>query len=199
MKALSSTIGLILRHPATMSVKRHVRDLRWSARGRNIANPAVPDRIRSILFVCLGNICRSPFAALIAARRLSDRGVAVKCTSAGITARQAERSPADARSVAEDFGVSLSHHVPQLLTRELIDTHDAVVVMEASQFEELAAAYPHARERLLLLPLFDADDTAAYERYNIADPFAQPRSAYEACYQRIDRAVSRLLTAMNLI
>ena len=197
--AFARTITMFLRHPATMTLKRHLRDMRWSLKGRNIATPKLPAGVKSMLFVCLGNICRSPFAELIARRRLAERGVQVLCASAGINPRQGDRSPADACRAASSFGISLDVHIAQPLTAELLDAHDAVIVMEASQLEQLARMYPHARHRLLLLPLFEADEvTSAYERYNIEDPFSQPLAAFEACYRRIDRAVSKMLTAMNL-
>jgi protein-tyrosine-phosphatase len=68
-----------------------------------------------------------------------------------------------------------------------------VFVMEQSQLVQLRTAFPEHRERVFLLSLFDGEAGNAYERYNIADPFGQPLSAYEACYERIDRATRHWL------
>jgi protein-tyrosine phosphatase len=151
------------------------------------------------LFVCLGNICRSPFAAVLAERRFRELGVTgIHCASAGISTRQSNRAPEYACEVAEAaYGVSLRDHRPQTMTRELADTFDLIVVMEAGQLEQLRAAYPYARARTVLLSLFDADGVPAYQRYHIDDPFSQPRAAFEASYRRIDRAVSRLIEALR--
>lgn len=182
---------------AVMAVRRPLREAWWWFKGMNVANPPLPADVRSMLFVCLGNICRSPFAELIAARRLEQaRDTRIRCASAGIRTTQAARPPDDAREVARTFGVSLDAHRPQTLTRKLVDEYDLIVVMELQQLEILREAYPDAADRIVLLPLFDSDAATPYERVNIQDPFARPREAFVACYQRIDRSVDALLLAV---
>jgi protein-tyrosine phosphatase len=181
-----------------MAAKRTARDLWWHVRGRGVQNPPLPAEVRSILFVCLGNICRSPFAELIAARQLDALGLAhIRCASAGIRATQAAAPPGDACAVARKFGISLAAHRPQLLTRDLVNAHDMVIVMEMAQLAQLRAAYPDAADRLFLMPLFEGDERSGYDGYNIADPFSLPRTAYEVCYRRLDRAVASLITAIQ--
>lgn len=191
-------IGAVLRHPLTMRVKPRVRAAWWAMRGARTRNPELPARVESALFVCLGNICRSPFAAELGSRLLSGPGRgAVTCSSAGIRPSQAARPPADACMVSARYGLSLADHCPQLLTRDLIEAHDLVIVMEWSQLVLLREAYPESHDRIVLLSLFDAAAAGAYERYNIADPFGGPIAAYEACYRRIDRALRALAERMS--
>ena len=181
---------------AVMAVRRPLREAWWWFKGMNVMNPPLPERVQSMLFVCLGNICRSPFAALIAARRLEQaEDTRIRCASAGIRTTQAARSPHEAREVAAAFGVSLDEHRPQTLTRELVDEYDLIVVMELRQLETLREAYPDAVDRIVLLSLFDPDAGTPYERVNIQDPFSRPRDAFVSCYERIDRAVNALLLA----
>jgi protein-tyrosine phosphatase len=194
-RALSSG----LRHPWTMAAKGLVKDAVWLLKGRRIENPALPATVTSVLFVCLGNICRSPFAEQVAARRFAETGATTTCASAGITARQSGRVPPHGRDVATaDYGISLDRHEPQRLTREMVDAFDLVVVMEAGQLLQLRAAYPHATQRLVLLSLLDPAPVSPYQRYHIDDPFGQPRSAFGASFSRIDRAVSRLVEQLAL-
>ena len=187
----------ILRHPLALMIKRPFRNLLWNFRGPKVNNPPIPSNVRSVLFVCFGNICRSPFAALIASRQLAARvDVAIRCDSAGIKTTQGGRSPKEACEVAADYGVSLVNHRPQMLTPSLVNAFDMVIVMESSQLQELRTLYPDAANRFFLLSLFATGRNSGYGRYNIADPFSQPRAAYEVCYRRIDDAVSRLLAAV---
>ena len=186
----------MLTHSLAMALKRRARDLLWSLNEPKVKNPPIPLHVRSMLFVCLGNICRSPFAAHIASHQLAVNDAAgIRCDSAGIKTTQGGRSPGEACEVAAEYGVSLVHHRPQMLTRSLVDAFDMVVVMESSQLQELRISYPDAADRLFLLSFFEVG-LAGYERYNIPDPFSQPRTAYEACYRRIDGAVSRLIAAV---
>lgn len=190
----SSAIRRMVTHPAARAVKRVVRDRWWTLRGRSIANPPVPETVESILFVCLGNICRSPFAAMLATRRLAELGAGgVRCHSAGIRTTQAARPPQEALDASTAYQLSLEGHRPQPLTRALVEASDLIVVMEAGQLRDVRARYPEAAGAVVLLSLFDQMVTSGFDRYHIADPFGQPRAAFDACYRRIDRALAELL------
>lgn len=185
-------------HPAAMAIRRRIRDILWTIRGIALRNPPLPSKVESILFVCLGNICRSPFAAVVAAERLRGAGrTQVRCASAGIAAREGARAPAAACDAVAVLGLSLVDHRPQALTRTLVDAHDLIVVMEAAHLWKLRAAYPDAAGRVVLLSLFDERASGGYERYNIEDPFMRPPEAFGACYGRIDRGLSRLLGRLH--
>lgn len=191
-------ITAMLNHPVAMAIKGPIRDLVWILRGAVLRNPPLPARVESILFVCLGNICRSPFAAVLAAERLRRDGPAgIRCASAGIRTMQDARSPRAACDVAAAYGLSLADHRPQPLTRELMNAHDLIVVMEAAHLQELRATYPDASGKVVLLSLFDEQAAAGYDRYNIADPFLRPRAAFESCYHRIERALSGLFSHLG--
>lgn len=193
-------ITALLTNPVAMAIKRPLRDLVWALKGVGLKNPPLPTKVESVLFVCLGNICRSPFAAELAAERLRrEGGVHVRCTSAGIRTTQAARSPKAACDVAATYGLSLVGHRPQTVTRELMASHGLIVVMEAAHLLELRTTYPDVAERVVLLSLFDREAMPGYDRYNIADPFSRPRAAFEACYERIDRALSSMLSSLDAI
>jgi protein-tyrosine phosphatase len=195
--ALERLLTVVRRHPLTRRLKPWVRDAVWTIKGAWIRNPPANRDVRSILFVCKGNICRSPFAAALCTRRLAETGRAgIRVSSAGIQATSDARPPQDACEVAACHGLSLEGHVPQLLTRELLLEHDLTVVMEGAQLWTLRRRFPDCAQRVILLSLFDADRTGGYARYNLSDPFGHPRAAYEACYDRIDGAVTGLLAAV---
>lgn len=195
----SRVLTSVLTHPVMKALKRQLKDAWWSVKGRGVINPPLPPEVRSILFVCLGNICRSPFAAVLTEQRLREQGVTgIRCASAGIKIRQGSRVPEAGCDVAEKaYGLSLGEHRPQPLTRELAAGFDLIVVMEAPQLEQLRAEYPQARPRIMLLSLFDVDDVRPHQRYHIDDPYSQSRAVFEASYRRIDRAVMRLLETLR--
>ena len=187
-----------LTHPVTLAAKRPLRNGWWYVRGMALANPALPSRVESMLFVCKGNICRSPFAALRAAQLLRQaRRADIRCVSAGISTTQAAEPPREACDAAATFGCSLAGHTPLQLTRELVASHDVIVVMEAGQLIHLRQRHPEAIGRIFLLSLFDSRTTGGYARYNITDPFGLDLSIFRDCYARIDGALKNLVAAIG--
>jgi protein-tyrosine-phosphatase len=185
-----------LTHPLAIAAKRPLKDGWWAVRGAALSNPPLPARVESILFVCKGNICRSPFAAVRAAQLLAQSGTrGITCTSAGITATQAARPPQEACEAAAALDCPLDEHRPQQLTRDMIDGADMTIVMEAEQLIRLRQQYPDAIGRIYLLSLID-ERANGYARYNIADPFGQEIEAVRSCYARIDGALKTLLSLL---
>lgn len=162
--------------------------------GRRYRQPVLPERPASVLFVCLGNICRSPFAEGLAARLIAEAGLAIHCSSAGLEASPLASSPAEAIAAARAFGVSLDAHRPVFLSRELVSSHDVVIAMEPYQVDLLRRRWPTWSRRYLLLSLFEPNDAlGAFERYHVVDPFGRPQDDYDRCFSRIDSALRSLI------
>ena len=85
--------------------------------------------IQHVLFVCTGNICRSPLAESLLERALKDRGLAVEVTSAGTGAWDGAPASEGAYLVGLERGLDLSGHRARLLTRELVDEADLILTM----------------------------------------------------------------------
>jgi protein-tyrosine-phosphatase len=153
-----------------------------------------------MLFVCYGNICRSPFAAGFADRRLRQAGVdGIRCSSAGFRANQRAFSPPEAIEAAERYGVDLSGNRPIVLSHDLVRTHDVVFVMEPAHLAELRRRWPGERARYFLLARFDSppSDIGAYEREHLVDPFGQGPEAFAESYARIARAVEAVVARIT--
>ena len=83
-----------------------------------------------ILLVCTGNICRSPLAAALLQRALTDRGIeGMDVSSAGTGAWDGAPVSEGAYLVGLERGLDLSAHRARLLTRELIEAADLVLTM----------------------------------------------------------------------
>src|SRR6266542_7159259 len=85
--------------------------------------------IQHVLFVCTGNICRSPLAASLLERALKERGLEVAVTSAGTGAWDGAPASEGAYLVGLERGLDLSGHRARLLTRELVDEADLILTM----------------------------------------------------------------------
>lgn len=143
------------------------------------------------LFVCYGNICRSPYAQYSFARMVRDRP-ALTAVSAGFIG-PGRSSPAAAQASATTRGVPLTDHVSQTLNPELITTSDVIVVMEQSQRELIAQRYG-ARTRILILGDLDP---LPIETRTIRDPYNHGKATFDEVYDRIDRCLKLLVAQLS--
>jgi protein-tyrosine phosphatase len=179
------------------AVVARLRDALWTVRGWLLRNPPVPTPMRSALFVCKGNICRSPFASELARRLASEMGWrGVGFESAGITPSREGKCPDEAVTAAALHGVDLRSHRPVALNQTLGQQFDVLVVMDAEQFVYLRQRWPFWRDKIVLLARFDpAGGNGPYLRCNIVDPYGKSPKKFEECYVRLERSVRALLGA----
>jgi protein-tyrosine-phosphatase len=146
---------------------------------------------RTIIFACHGNILRSPFAAAFLAHSLGAvAGRHVQILSAGLRARPGRRADGRGIEAAADFGVDLSAHLAQSLTRDLVRHADAVVVMDFANHADFLARYPDSRAKLRLLAAFDPGTTR--NTLEIADPYMLDAAGVRRCYDEVARCIEGL-------
>jgi protein-tyrosine phosphatase len=146
-----------------------------------------------VLFVCLGNICRSPLAESVFRHLAVGRGVEDEfdIDSAGTSGYHAG-SPPDARSVAtaRGRGVEVRGRSRQF-TREDLHAFDLVVVMDAENLAEVnsirAAAGEGARVHRLREWDPDPDD------YDVPDPYYGGEHGFERVHDLVHRSCEALL------
>jgi len=138
-----------------------------------------------ILTLCIGNICRSPLAQVLLARELPTHHV----WSAGLEALVG--APADPISVliAQDHGMDLSAHRAQQVTSVMCMQAELILVMEQAHKLQIEQLYPSVRGKVFRLGEFG--------QFDIADPYRQPREAFDTAYQGIAQGVSDWLTRIR--
>lgn len=148
-------------------------------------------QISNILFVCIGNICRSPFAQGLFTNKMRQKSYKnFYADSAGLLALPGNSVTFLAKKVAAEHGVDLSGHKAKRLSQKLVDRADLILVMEKVHKDELITEFPEATDKTFILRRF-----ARYGSRNrgIADPYGLQYDAYRFCYIDIEDSVSGLV------
>ena len=182
------------------SLKNIIRNVYWKAYGTTIRNPKINHEVKSILFICKGNICRSPFAEMYSKFKYSHSGQ-YNILSAGIHAASSQVPPIESVNAANNFGIDLKSHRTRLINYRMIESFDLIVAMEAWQYNYLRNLFVEYRNRIFLLPLIGNnninDKMSWYYKYNIIDPYGKPPSEYIKCYNRIIQHIDILFENIN--
>jgi protein-tyrosine phosphatase len=94
--------------------------------------------IRNILFVCLGNICRSPLVEAVARKRLADAGLQIDVASCGTGGWHAgESADPRMREAAASAGYNLDHHRARQLRSTDFDRYDLLLAMDTDNLHEM--------------------------------------------------------------
>jgi len=183
------------------TLKSLLRDLYWYFHGRRIEMAAMPVSPKSFLFVCRGNVCRSPFAEHLARRIARERQMdRFRFGSAGIEVGRAGPPPENAGEVARVYGVDLNGHVSKSLEEIDLKAYDMILVMEEGQLNTLKNLFPELEKKIFLLPLFqpfNSNSPSGFLKYNIPDPYGKGRDEFIKCFDRIELCVKRLLVGIT--
>lgn len=135
-----------------------------------------------VVFVCLGNVCRSPYAEVRA------RQTGLEALSCGLSVDVSVPSPAAAVEAAARRGVDLSPHRSRPIDELELDPNDLVLVMEPSMLGPTRKRVPAGSQVALLGACRRSGAAMPY----IPDPHGLPDAVFSAVYDTIDRCVDGL-------
>jgi glycine hydroxymethyltransferase len=146
--------------------------------------------VKSVLFVCTGNICRSPIAEGLFRRLLGNRQD-IEVLSAGVHAVRGQPPSLYAVQVCEEEGADISGQRSQPLSSSLVDRATHIFAMTGAHVETIQTLFPQSADKIFLLREFEEPGTTVWR--DVPDPIGLGREVYEDCAQTIKNALPSVL------
>src|SRR5712672_827196 len=146
--------------------------------------------MKTVLFVCTGNVCRSPMAEGILRRAIQGRGT-YRVLSAGLGAMEGQPPSPYAVQAVKELGIDISGNRSRMLTPDLVRQADYIFGMTHSHIDTVMMLYPHASEKTFLLREFD--ETLDLFEKDISDPIGGSYQVYLNCRDQIEQGIPSLL------
>ena len=146
--------------------------------------------MKNVLFVCTGNICRSPIAEGFF-RRLTGNRKDIEVASAGVHAVRGQPPSVYAVEVCAEEGTDISDLRSQPLTGPLVDRATHIFAMTGAHLETIQTLFPQSAEKTFLIREFEQPGTTVWR--DVPDPIGLGREVYEGCARIIKNALPSVL------
>jgi protein-tyrosine-phosphatase len=157
---------------------------------RGSTRQAIPKSARSFVFVCFGNIMRSPMCEALFRRVTKPySNLNLDIVSAGLNAAAGTPPHPWAVSAAKKMEISLEGYRAKPLSRIMVDRADAILAMDYQNQVELLSRYPDAADKFFLLGCYAGTNSRPIE---IRDPFFGSEEETVSCYHLLQTCTQNL-------
>ena len=150
--------------------------------------------MKTILFVCTGNVCRSPMAEGLFRRAIEGRGE-YRVVSAGVGALEGQAPSPYAVQALQELGIDIANQRSQTLNADLVEKADYIFGMTHGHIGAVTVMYPLAAEKTFLLREFD-EKLEPFEK-DICDPIGGSYEIYLDCRDQIEKGLASMLKFME--
>src|SRR5580765_5691554 len=146
--------------------------------------------MKTVLFVCTGNVCRSPMAEGIFRYAAQGRGD-YRVFSAGLGAMEGQPPSHYGVQAVRELGIDISSQRSRMLSPELVHQADYIFGMTHSHIDTVMLLYPQAAEKTFLLREFD--ETLDFFEKDISDPIGGSYDVYLDCRDQIEQGIASII------
>lgn len=147
--------------------------------------------MNSIIFVCLGNICRSPIAEGVARKIAEEKNLNINIDSAGTGSWHIGEAPCEnSIKVAKQNGVDIASYRARQVTKKDFEQFDLIVALDSSNYNDLKRL---GAKNLVKLGEF------GYDGADVPDPyFFNGFDGFEAVYTMVEDCVNNIFEKEDL-
>ena len=144
-----------------------------------------------IIFVCTGNICRSPMAeGILRHRWMEMAGNDRTVSSMGVQGLDGSPATDLARQVCAENGIDISEHRSRPISGEELQTADLILCMEPGHVSFLGTFYPWHSDRIALLGAWPGKPK---RKHTVQDPMGGSLGLYQKVFGIIEAHIDRIL------
>lgn len=145
-----------------------------------------------ILFVCTGNICRTPMAEYLLKEIIDRENLQdlMRVGSAGTGALEGYPAAEFTAAVGKAHGIDTTAHRARSINPQILKEADIILCMERHHQNDLYQIFPHFKEKIFLLKKFAGGNSETDG--SIRDPYGGPKSTYEETFLEIEKEIERI-------
>ncbi len=143
-----------------------------------------------ILFVCTGNVCRSPIAEYLLKKKIEDENLPFRTASAGVL-QDGMVISANSSALLLEASIDATSHLSRKLTEDIVRDSWLILTMEESHKEFFAKKFPQYRHKVFTLLEFCGGEG------DIDDPYQENIEKYRTAYKIIEKNVNCLIDILK--
>lgn len=154
-------------------------------------------KINSVLFVCLGNICRSPIGEGVLTHLTEQQGLGWKIDSAGTSAYHiGEKPDPGSIRICQSHGIDITGQRARQVKPQDFHDFDLILAMDESNFRNLRKMAPSDGKAGLYL-LRDYDPQARQGDRSVPDPWGGGPDGFTVVYEMVERSLKNFLNVVE--